>query len=213
MKRLGLLFAALFLGLVALFLNKDHPRLEPLVAPLQKLIPLANVASTPVPAVAPAVTPPAGANPAFVKFLGEESVRLDSPSVDTEAAERRSMEQAAQMGPLDILYSRDTVLSGKGSANQRVLALYLLTLAGPKAAGALREIVLAPLPDGRVAAHSEEEHALMQEKAQKVTAIDALAEQAKQDPAARDSLLRLADEVRDPGLRAYILKKIQSNSR
>lgn len=212
MKRLILALVALIV-LVTLFLFRDHPRLEPIVAPLQKLGSASAPAPGPAPSVPPAVPPPPGAKPEFVKFLGEESVRLDSPNVDTEAAERRSLEQAGAMEPLEIQYARDTVLSGKGSANQRVLALYLLTLAGPKAAGALREIVLAPLPDGRVQAHSEEEHNLMQEKAQRVTAIDALTEQAKQDPAARDSLLRLADEVRDPGLRAYILKKIQSIGR
>lgn len=166
--------------------------------------------SMPQPSVPPAVPPPPGASPRFVQFLGEESVRLDSTNVDAAEAERRSEEEADLMGPLEIQYARDTVLSGKGSANQRVLALYLLTLAGPKAAGALREIVLAPLPDGRVTAHSEEEHKLMQEKAQRITAIDELVEQARQDPAARDSLLRLADEVRDPDLRRYILNQVRS---
>jgi hypothetical protein len=209
MKRITLAVAAILIILVVLFLFRDHPRLEPLVAPLQKLAP--SVASSPAsaPSLAPALPPPPGAKPGFVEFMGRESIALDSTNLDTEAAERRALDQAEAMGPLEIQYSRDIVLS-EGSANQRVLALYLLTLAGPKAAGALREIVLAPLPDGRVKADSEEEHRLMQEKAQRVTAIDALADQAKKDPAARDSLLRLADEVRDQGLRAYILKKIQS---
>jgi hypothetical protein len=212
MKRF-ILAAAAFVIAFALFYFRDHPRLEPLVAPLQNITSAPSPVANPAPSVPPAVPPPAGAKPEFVEFLGKESVAMDSTNVDAESAERRAMDQAAAMGPLEIQYSRDTVLSGKGSANQRVLALYLLTLAGPKAAGALREVVLAPLPDGRVQPHSEEEHKLMQEKAQKVTAIDALADQAKQDPSARDSLLRLADEVRDQGLRAYILKKIQSITR
>jgi hypothetical protein len=212
MKRLFLALAA-FVIAFALFYFRDHPRLEPLVAPLQNITTAPSPLPSPQASVPPAVPPPAGAKPEFVEFLGKESVAMDSTNVDTESAERRAMDQAASMGPLEIQYSRDTVLSGKGSANQRVLALYMLTLAGSKAAPALREIVLAPLPDARVQAHSEEEHKLMQEKAQKVTAIDALAEQVKQDGNARDSLLRLADEVRDPGLRSYILKKIQGISR
>jgi hypothetical protein len=209
MKRIILAVAAVLVVLTALFLYRDHPRLAPLMAPLQTLAPSAPSSAPPV-GVAPALPPPPpGAKPEFVEFLGKESIALDSTNLDAEAAERRALEQAAAMGPLEIQYSKDVVLS-EGSANQRVLALYLLTLAGPKAAGALREIVLAPLPDGRVKADSEEEHRLMQEKAQRVTAIDALADQAKKDPAARDSLLRLADEVRDQSVRAYILKKIQS---
>lgn len=212
MKRLILALAAFVIAFV-LFYFRDHPRLEPLVAPLQNITSAPSPVAPPAPSVPPAVPPPPGAKPEFVEFVGRESVAMDSTNVDTQSAERRALEQAAIMGPLEIQYARDTVLSGKGSANQRVLALYLLTLAGSKASGALRDIVLAALPDGRVQAHSEEEHKLMQEKAQKVTAIDALVEQAKQSPAARDSLLRLADEVRDPGLRAYILKKIQSINR
>jgi hypothetical protein len=209
MKRIILAAAAIIVVLSALFFYRDHPQLAPLVAPLQALAPSAPATPAPTAGVSPALPPPPGAKSEFVEFLGRESIALDSTNLDAEAAERRSMEQAEKMGPLEIQYSRDIVLS-EGSANDRVLALYLLTLAGPKAAGALREIVLAPLPDGRVKADSEEEHRLMQEKAQRVTAIDALADQAKKDPAARDSLLRLADEVRDQGLRSYVLKKIQS---
>lgn len=209
MKRIILAVAAILMLFVLLFLFRDHPRLEPLVAPLQKLAP--PVASSPgsAPSVALPLPPPPGAKAEFLEFLGKESIALDSTNLEAEAAERRSLDQAQAMGPLEIQYSRDIVLS-ESSANQRVLALYLLTLAGPKAAGALREIVVAPLPDGRVKVDSEEEHRLMQEKAQRVTAIDALADQAKRDPSKRDSLARMADEVRDPGLRSYILKKIQS---
>jgi hypothetical protein len=114
------------------------------------------------------------------------------------------------MGPEEIRYAKELVVERQGGANQRIMAVYLLTLAGPKAAEALREIALAPLPDARVEPHTEGEHRLMEEKAQRVTAIDALFEQAKGHPERKDAFLRLADEERDPGLRRYILKKAQS---
>jgi hypothetical protein len=216
-KRLIFILALVAAAGFAIWLMWENPQVKSWRDAEESQAPATNPPSSsqgmPQPSVAPAVPPPPGASPRFVQFLGQESVRMDSTNVDTAEAERRSEEEADLMGPLEIQYARDTVLSGKGSANQRVLALYLLTQAGPKAAGALREIVLAPLPDGRVSAHSEEEHKLMQEKAQRITAIDELVEQARRDPAARDSLLRLADEVRDPDLRRYILTQARSLAR
>jgi len=114
------------------------------------------------------------------------------------------------MGGEEMAAAKDLVLSGEGPANERIMATYLLTLAGPSAWPSLKEIASAPAKEKGGPHNSEGEVKAVQEKAQKLMAIDALAEQASTDAAAKDELGQWARELPDRYLRDYADKKWKS---
>jgi hypothetical protein len=126
---------------------------------------------------------------------------------EAEATEKAQAE-AREMGAHEIRFAKEVALSAAAPANQRILALYLLSLAGSGANGALREIALAPLPAGGEV-HSHEEHQLMQAKAERRMAIDALVDRIGRGESTARDLTLLAEEMRDPGLRGYIQRKLR----
>ncbi len=156
-----------------------------------------------------AVPPPPNLSPEFSTFLVEEARSLDSTKVDAQAAEARVLQEAERMGETEIRYARDLVLSAESPANLRVMAIYALTKAGSKASRVLKEIALPPTNSARAEPHTLAEHQNVQAKSFALMAIDALAEQAKTDPALRDELVRLASSARDSTIQQYIEQKIR----
>lgn len=153
------------------------------------------------------------ATPRLKSFLGEEGESFDTGKVDAAAAEKHVKEMAAQLTPEEMKFLVATALEMNARASDRILSAYLLVSAKEKAFSSLRDFITAPLRGNPHAPeHSVEELAAMQEKSLRVMAIDGLFEQAKVDPAARDTFFKLVSELREPSLSQYVQKKIKELS-
>jgi hypothetical protein len=157
----------------------------------------------------PPVPSPSGVEPSFVNYLQAEARSINAPSVNAAAAEKNIAEQAARMGENEIRYARDLALGPQNPANQRILAAFLLGAAGAKARGSLRELILVTFNSNRAEADSIDELKNTQTKAISMMAVDALADQAAKDPAARAELERLAGEVKDETLKKHIQQRLR----
>lgn len=173
--------------------------------------PSAQALPTPAPAAPlPPVAPPKpeSVKPEFLQFLRAEAKALDSTNVDAEAAGLRAQSQASEMGPLEFQFARDTVLAESGPAREKIMSVFLLTSAGAAGWPALAGIVQAPVSREPVAPHTEAEMKSVQERAYRLMAVDALAEQAVKSAPARQELLDWLNRATEPSLRDYIQKKI-----
>jgi hypothetical protein len=160
-----------------------------------------------------AVAPPAkgkeGAAGNFQRFLLSEAASVGSPNVDAAAAAARVAAAAAAMTEPEIEAARDLALAPGAPGSQRVLATYLLTAGGKKSWRALKDIALAPTSSSRAEPHTVDELKNTQGKALSLMAVDALAQQAATDPAAREELLRWESEAKDATIRSYIGRKLR----
>lgn len=210
MKRI-LFTLALFMSVVALaalfWPKRDSPAPEtggsvlsaaPASGPSQARLPLPPIAKP----------KPEGVRPEFLSFLKAEAKSLDSPNVNAEDAARRAFDEAQKMGPAEFEFARNTVLSEEAGAGERIMAVFLLTSAGEAGWPALRDIVRSPVSREPFDPHTEAEMKSMQEKAFRLMAIDALAEQAIQSPEARQELMGWLREATDPSIRKTIQAKL-----
>lgn len=152
---------------------------------------------------------PEGVSAAFVSFLAAESKSIESPQIDADLAQQRMEQNAAAMGEKEIQYARDLVAGPQNPANQRIVAASMLGLAGEKAWGAAREIVVPEFESKRAEPHSVDEVKNSQAKALALMLVDALAEQAVKSQKARDELQRWAKEAKDSTVQKHIAKKIR----
>jgi hypothetical protein len=156
----------------------------------------------------PAAPKPEEAASAFVDFLRIEAKSLDTVGIDAEAAERRAQSAASSMGPKEFQFARDVALSAASASGERIMAIFLLTSAGEAGWPALRNILSAPLSRDRVEPHTEAEHKSVQEKALRLMAVDALAEEAVTSERARAELRAWASATPDASLARTIQKKL-----
>lgn len=148
----------------------------------------------------------------FLQSLKAEALKIDSVNVNAEEAEQKARAQVDAMGEKEIEFLAKFVTSEGASGPERIYSIYLLDMAGDRAWGALREVALTPLKERMAAPHTMEEVKSMQEKALVYMAVDALAEQAKENPRAREELERWASEARSPEVRGYILDRLKELS-
>lgn len=152
-------------------------------------------------------------SPQLAKFLQTESALMNSTGIDPLAAENRARAQAQSMVERDFIAAKELALKMDGPANQKILSVYLLGLALPKSLAQLREFITAPLrAKQNPEPHTLDEIRYSQERAQRIMAIDAVAERARTSSEAKDALMRMAAETRDQSIREYIQKKIKEIS-
>lgn len=118
----------------------------------------------------------------------------------------RATAQKLTAGEIEIL--KQNSVSTKATANERIFSTYLLSLGSESTAGALASVAQhdLSLPSPQPV-HSLNESTLMQEKALRTMAIDELFSRAAQDSNLRAGYLKMASQIRDPGLRKYALKR------
>lgn len=157
----------------------------------------------------PLASPPENVSKAFVAFLAAEAASVESPQIDADLAQKRMLEQAGKMGEEEIKYTRDLVLNDQNAADLRILGAYMLGLAGAKGRTACREITLQPTNSARAEPHSVAELKNTQNKSLGGICIDALFEQAKTDPSAREELVRWAKDAKDSTIQKLLAQRVR----
>lgn len=205
-----LLSIVVALGLYLKFKNANHSFTDP-----SKNIPAASTQNnTPLTAKAPEQKPEQepptqNVNPQFIQYLRAEAQRMDAPSVDQEKVQKEIEAQVEKMTPKELEYAKNIALSPNRSANEKILAVYLI-LNAKNSVKTLEELITAPLKHKPNAErHSVEETAAMQEKTLRIMEIDGLLQRAVKDQSIRDSLARIATSLSDPTLKAYLIKKLK----
>ena len=165
----------------------------------------ANSAGSAPPRAAPDVSP------VFLTFLNTDAKLLESTHVDSAAAEAREQRQADAMLAPEIHYARELALSRQAPANQRILAVDLLTRANFKLAlPALTDLITRGMNSARAEPHSVDELSNTQAKAFAVMAVDKLVAEALHDPSAREELIRMSSLAKDSTIQKYIADKIRT---
>jgi len=163
------------------------------------------------PGAAPVLAPPTVADPEFQKWLSDEAKDVDQPKVDVEAKQRELARVVANLTPAQAHLLLVTALNDKSPSSERILAIYILGEGGEKTRAELVAVLTAPLKDrGAAAAHSEGEVKGSADRARAAMAVDALAAQAKKDPAALVALGQAMDRIHDPYVKAYAQKRLES---
>lgn len=152
--------------------------------------------------------------PELQKWILSESVKLNDPHVDTKQKELELKKLVENFSVIEKKVVLDTAVDIKRTANERILAIYILTLdlsAGSESN--LSKIAQKALPDfGPVNAHSEAEIRRGQELAGRYMALDELAKRAKSSPEALELIKKLAGEAESAEVRSYaqrILKEMK----
>lgn len=145
----------------------------------------------------------------FAQWLKNEASsvdRSDRANADKEAVLRQL---ALQFTPENISYLRTTATAKSAPANEKIVAVYLLTLATSSSQEALQEIAQTPFSlASPQPAHSIGETTLMQEKAIRVVAIDELFIRLENDTITRQQLEATIQKIPDLFLRQYALKRL-----
>jgi hypothetical protein len=139
--------------------------------------------------------------------------------VDAAAADLRMQQMLATLGPSELRYAADVVVSRTGPANERVLGAYAVSQslcrlpprseARRAAFDAAEKIVTQEFTSARAGAHTAEEVENAQAKAFGVMNVDALAECAARDAEARDELIRLGSLAKDSTIQKEILDRVR----
>lgn len=159
-------------------------------------------------------TPPGAVSESFKNWLQQEAKNLEKSAVDPNVKEVELKVYAAQLGASEILFLRDRAMDfEQTSANDRILAVYLLTLAPQHhTKGALLELTQAPLKlQGEHSVHSLEETLAAQEKSLRRMAIDQLVAGARGDEQSRSELVKQFAQIQDVSLREYAQKALLRN--
>ncbi|MEK2644251.1 hypothetical protein [Bdellovibrio sp. BCCA] len=140
----------------------------------------------------------------FIQWFENEARDMEKSSIDPKVKEAQLKEAVQKMEPFEVQFLKDTSLNMKESANNRILAVYLLTLAPEVTSGALGEIVETPLAmQGEHPVHSPEETLAAQEKSLRRMAIDSLIEQARKDELRHEQVKNIISQITDRSLREY----------
>lgn len=147
------------------------------------------------------------ASPEFVKWFGSEAKNLEKSSGDPKVTELTLREKVRAFTPAEVRFVKDQVLATNNSANDRILASYLLSLAPDVTTEALIEVAMAPLNTPKdFAVHSTTETLAAQEKSLRHMAIDALIDRARHDKGFRDELQKKIEQIPEASLREYAEK-------
>lgn len=141
---------------------------------------------------------------AFIQWFENEARDMEKSSADPRGKEAQLKEAVQKMEPFEVQYLKEKSLNMNQSANNRILAVYLMTLAPEVTSGALSEIAQAPLAmQGEHPVHSPEETLAAQEKSLRRMAIDSLIEQARKDEVRREQVKNVISQITDRSLREY----------
>jgi hypothetical protein len=144
----------------------------------------------------------------FQAWFTKESSTLEDRTANQSEKESQMRAKAKSLSSAEINSLKEKSYSTDASANERILATYLLSLGSEQTSAALTEITLhkLSLPSPQPV-HSTGETQLMQEKAIRTMAIDELFSRAKANPAIRPAFLQMANQIPDPNLRKYAVKR------
>lgn len=153
-------------------------------------------------------------SPEFSEKFSTEASKMEQFSGDPATRENALRTWAQALTLPEVQFLKIQALSQQSSANERILATFLLTLTSDNGPGqqALLEFVTAPLQvPTDFAVHSPQETLSAQEKALRRMAIDALIEKARRQ-GNTDELQSSIDKIQDPALRDYAQKALKKGS-
>lgn len=149
-------------------------------------------------------------SPEFLLWFRTEIVKTESQALDPEKLELELKEKAQGLKPFEIQYLKEKILSKTAEAREKILSIYVLSLAGQISESSLLEVASAPLQFAEAQApHSPEEALAMQEKSLRRLAIESLLESARQDPLLKKTLFDEFEKIPDPQLRQFALDQLQ----
>lgn len=145
----------------------------------------------------------------FADWLRSEAELLDKNNSENQDKEIILRQKAAQFSGDEIQYLRKAATDTAVSANERITAVYFLTIASEIALPSLFDVAAAAysLPNPQPA-HSLGESTLMQEKAIRVVAIDELFIRFENNAITRSQLENGIQRIADPGLKQYALNRL-----
>ncbi|WP_374077678.1 hypothetical protein [Bdellovibrio bacteriovorus] len=147
---------------------------------------------------------------AFTQWFENQARDMEKSSIDPKAKEIELKAAAQKLTPPEVQFLKERSVNMKDAANNRILAVYVMTLAPDVTGEALLEVAQAPLVmQGEHPVHSPEETLAAQEKSLRRMAIDALIEQARSNPDRRTALKTAIGQITDPSLREYAEKKLR----
>lgn len=156
-------------------------------------------------AAAPPATP---ADPDFQKWLSEEAKEVDQPHINSEKKRKELAAVIVQLTPTQAQQLLQTAQNSSSSAGEKILSTYLLVEGGAKSRVELRQLIATPpLYSGAQETHSEGELRSVQERSQKIMALEGLISQAEHDPAARADLAQSISTIQDSYIRSYAQKR------
>lgn len=144
-------------------------------------------------------------------WLNQESKNLDQPHVDTKQKDLELKNKVENFSDAEKKFILELAHNTQKSANERILAAYMLVLDQSRASFEnLENMASKALPDfGPVNAHSEAEVRRGQELAVRYMAIDEFVKRASVSPEALESLKKLAGTAESAEVRDYARKKLQ----
>lgn len=165
------------------------------------------------------VLPPAGGVPSnalshepsqFVKWLKVESQTLSQTGVNAAQKEIQMKNLARTMDATQKKELVSSALNAGNSANERILATYLLSLTtGQDSTTHLLAVAEAPLPDlGPINPHSAAEVRRVQELSLRYIMVDELAKRASKDKQAREQLQSISQTAGAAEVRSYARRKL-----
>lgn len=144
----------------------------------------------------------------FAAWVHAEAANLEQST--NQKAKETELKAAAHMmtaGEINLLKQKS--VSTEATANERIFSTYMLTLGDEQATTtSLLEVAKQnlSLPSPQPT-HSLGETTLMQEKALRTMAIDELFSRASANPNLRGDFLQMANQIQDPGLKKYALRR------
>ena len=148
-------------------------------------------------------------------WLKKESLAVDHPSINTENKIQYLTSKAKDLTKMESQFLVQSALSSSTSANEKLLAVYLLTLGRLTTLNQIVSFISAPMDqipqfDGD---HGPGQTKRVQESALRIMAIDNLYELAKTDSNAYQKLIDLVSTISDPVLQKYAKNKLQQINR
>ena len=145
----------------------------------------------------------------FSDWLKSEAQLLDINDPNNADKDAILKAKAAQFTESNIQYLRKTATDTAVSANERIMAVYFLSLSSDNALSALIDVAGSPfsLPSPQPV-HSLGESTLMQEKAIRVVAIDELFNRFENNAITRAQLQSGIDRITEPGLKQYATRRL-----
>lgn len=154
-------------------------------------------------------TNPASFDQELQKRVSEEAQLMDRVEQNEGDAEIRIKEIVKTLSPEKFPQLARQASDLSVPINERALSTYLLSEAGPAAATALHEMIVAPLvKPGPYPPHSTDETQSMQEKSLRLMAIDGLFKAAQIDPESKRHLEAVAQTGESEAIRNYAMRKL-----
>ena len=145
----------------------------------------------------------------FADWFKSEAQLLDKNDPSNLDKENTLKLRAAQFSTNEIQYLKKAAIDLRVSANERITAVYFLTIASEAALSSLFDVAAAPYTlQNPQPAHSLGESTLMQEKAIRVVAIDELFIRYQNNAITRSELESGIQRISDPGLKQYAVNRL-----